>query len=54
VSFANIAQQYQQAAIAAGLSEQDTSVVMTLIERLAAVELPRVEEPISAPPLPAR
>jgi 3-hydroxyisobutyrate dehydrogenase len=54
VSFANIAQQYQQAAIAAGLSEQDTSVVMTLIERLAAVELPRVEEPISAPPLAAR
>jgi 3-hydroxyisobutyrate dehydrogenase-like beta-hydroxyacid dehydrogenase len=54
VSFANIAQQYQQAAMAAGLSEQDTSVVMTLIERTAGVELPRVEEPLPDPPLPAR
>jgi 3-hydroxyisobutyrate dehydrogenase len=53
VSFANIAQQYQQAAMAAGLSEQDTSVVMTLIERLAGVELPRLEQPIPAPPPPA-
>lgn len=54
VSFANIAQQYQQAAMAAGLSEQDTSVVMTLIERLAGVELPRVEAPIPTAPPPAR
>jgi 3-hydroxyisobutyrate dehydrogenase-like beta-hydroxyacid dehydrogenase len=54
VSFANIAQQYQQAAMAAGLSDQDTSVVMTLIERLAGVELPRVEAPIPAPSPPAR
>lgn len=54
VSFANIAQQYQQAAIAAGLSEQDTSVAMTLIERLAAVELPRLEPPIPADPPAAR
>jgi 3-hydroxyisobutyrate dehydrogenase len=54
VSFANTAQQYQQAAMAAGLSEQDTSVVMTLIERLAGVELPRIEQPLAAPPPPAR
>jgi 3-hydroxyisobutyrate dehydrogenase len=40
VSFANLAQRYQQAALAAGLGEQDTSVVLTVIERLAAVEVP--------------
>src|SRR5213083_2033555 len=39
-SFANVAQRYQQAAMAAGLSEQDTSVVMTIIERLSAIEVP--------------
>jgi 3-hydroxyisobutyrate dehydrogenase len=50
VSFANVAQQYQQMAIAAGLAEQDTSVVMTLIERLAAVEVSRPAQPISPPP----
>ena len=54
VSFANVAQQYQQMAIAAGLAEQDTSVVMTIIERLAAVEVSRPEQPISPPPAPAR
>lgn len=54
VSFANIAQQYQQAAMAAGLSEHDTSVAMTIIERLAGIELPRVEQPIPASPPPAR
>jgi 3-hydroxyisobutyrate dehydrogenase len=54
VSFANVAQQYQQMAIAAGLAEQDTSVVMTIIERLAAVEISRPEQPISPPPAPAR
>jgi 3-hydroxyisobutyrate dehydrogenase len=54
VSFANVAQQYQQMAIAAGLAEQDTSVVMTIIERLAAVEVSRLEQPISPPPAPAR
>jgi 3-hydroxyisobutyrate dehydrogenase len=54
VSFANVAQQYQQMAIAAGLAEQDTSVVMTLIERLAAVEVSRPEQPVSPPPAPAR
>lgn len=37
VSFANIAQRYQQAALAAGLGEQDTSVIFTLIERLAGI-----------------
>lgn len=37
VSFSNIAQRYQQAALAAGLGEQDTSVIYTIIERLAAV-----------------
>jgi 3-hydroxyisobutyrate dehydrogenase len=54
VSFANVAQQYQQMAIAAGLAEQDTSVVMTIIERLAGVEVSRPEQPIAAPPAPAR
>jgi len=39
VSFANVAQRYQQAALAAGLGEQDTSVVMTVIERLSAVKV---------------
>ena len=37
VSFSNVAQRYEQMALAAGLGEQDTSVVMTVIERLAAV-----------------
>jgi 3-hydroxyisobutyrate dehydrogenase-like beta-hydroxyacid dehydrogenase len=41
VSFANIAQRYQQAALAAGLGEKDTSVVFTLIERLAGMEPPK-------------
>jgi 2-hydroxymethylglutarate dehydrogenase len=54
VSFANVAQQYQQMAIAAGLAEQDTSVVMTIIERLAAVEVSRPEQPRSPQPAPAR
>ena len=54
VSFANVAQQYQQMAIAAGLAEQDTSVVMTIIERLAAMQVSRPEEPVSPPPAPAR
>jgi 3-hydroxyisobutyrate dehydrogenase len=54
VSFANVAQQYQQMAIAAGLAEQDTSVVMTIIERLAAMQVSRPEEPVSPTPAPAR
>jgi 3-hydroxyisobutyrate dehydrogenase-like beta-hydroxyacid dehydrogenase len=44
ISFANVAQRYQQAAMAAGLAEQDTSVVMTIIERLAAVTVSRARE----------
>jgi 3-hydroxyisobutyrate dehydrogenase len=39
VSFANVAQRYQQAAMAAGLSEQDTTAAMLVIERLACVEV---------------
>ena len=39
VSFSNVAQRYQQAAMAAGLADQDTSVAMTVIERLAAIEV---------------
>lgn len=54
VSFSNVAQQYQQAAIAAGLADQDTSVVMTIIERLAAVEVGRAEQPVAPPSSPAR
>jgi 3-hydroxyisobutyrate dehydrogenase len=41
VSFANVAQRYQQAALAAGLGELDTSAVVQIIERLAAIEIPR-------------
>jgi 3-hydroxyisobutyrate dehydrogenase len=52
--FGNIAQQYQQAALAAGLGEQDTSVVMTIIEQLAGVEVRSLEEPVAPLPLPAR
>src|SRR6266508_2853372 len=39
VSFANVAQRYQQTEVAAGLGEQDTSVIMTVIERLAVVKV---------------
>src|SRR5499426_538310 len=39
VSFSNVAQRYQQAAMAAGLADHDTSVAVTIIERLAAVEV---------------
>ena len=37
VSFANDAQRYQQAALAAGLGDKDTSVIFTVIERLAGM-----------------
>src|SRR6267378_526068 len=37
-SFSNVAQRYQQAAMAAGLADQDTSVALTIIEKLAALE----------------
>jgi len=40
VTFSHLAQHYQQAALAAGLGEQDTSVVFTLIERLAGMKAP--------------
>src|SRR5205807_9107041 len=43
VSFSNVAQRYQQAALAAGLAEKDTTVVMTIIEKLAALEVPRAK-----------
>jgi 2-hydroxymethylglutarate dehydrogenase len=38
ISFANVAQRYQQAALAAGLGDQDTSVAVTIIEKLAGLE----------------
>jgi 3-hydroxyisobutyrate dehydrogenase-like beta-hydroxyacid dehydrogenase len=38
VSFANVAQRYQQAALAAGLADQDTSVAVTIIEKLAGLD----------------
>ena len=37
VSFSNMAQHYQQAALAAGLGEKDTSVIFTLIEQRSAL-----------------
>jgi len=49
VSFSNVAQRYQQAAMAAGLADQDTSVAVTIIERLAAVEVSRPAQPGSPP-----
>jgi 3-hydroxyisobutyrate dehydrogenase-like beta-hydroxyacid dehydrogenase len=45
VSFSNVAQRYQQAAMAAGLEDQDTSVAVTIIERLAAVEVSKPGSP---------
>jgi 3-hydroxyisobutyrate dehydrogenase-like beta-hydroxyacid dehydrogenase len=38
VSFANVAQRYQQAALAAGLAEEDTTSAFKVIARLAALE----------------
>ena len=38
ISFANVAQRYQQAALAAGLGDQDTSVAVIIIEKLAGLE----------------
>ena len=38
-SFANVAQQYEQAALAAGFADQDTSAVVQIIERLAASQV---------------
>jgi 3-hydroxyisobutyrate dehydrogenase-like beta-hydroxyacid dehydrogenase len=45
VSSSNVAQRYQQAAMAAGLEDQDTSVAVTIIERLAAVEVSKPGSP---------
>jgi 3-hydroxyisobutyrate dehydrogenase len=39
VSFSNVAQRYEQAALAAGLGEQDTTSVLQIIERLAAFQV---------------
>jgi 3-hydroxyisobutyrate dehydrogenase len=41
VSFSTNAQRYEQMALAAGLGEQDTSVVMTIIEQLSATKVPQ-------------
>lgn len=41
VSFANVAQQYEQMALAAGLGDHDTSGVMLIIERLSALDAAR-------------
>jgi 3-hydroxyisobutyrate dehydrogenase-like beta-hydroxyacid dehydrogenase len=37
VSFSNVAQRYQQTALAAGLGEKDTTVVFTIVEQLAGL-----------------
>lgn len=37
VSFSNMAQHYQQAALAAGLGEKDTSVIFTVVEQRAGI-----------------
>jgi 3-hydroxyisobutyrate dehydrogenase len=47
VSFANVAQRYQQAAMAAGFADQDTTAAMMIIERLAAVVVPMGNPPAS-------
>src|SRR3989454_4376463 len=39
VSFSNVAQRYQQAAMAAGLADHDTSAAVLIIERLAASQV---------------
>jgi 2-hydroxymethylglutarate dehydrogenase len=44
VSFSNNAQRYEQMALAAGLGEQDTSVVMTIIVRLSATQVPQTKQ----------
>src|SRR6266704_1395834 len=41
VSFSNVAQRYEQAAMAAGLADKQTSVAFTPIHKLAAVKVPR-------------
>jgi 3-hydroxyisobutyrate dehydrogenase-like beta-hydroxyacid dehydrogenase len=41
VSFSNVAQRYQQAAMAAGLADKDTSSAVQIVERLANFEMPK-------------
>ena len=41
VSFSNVAQRYQQAAMAAGLADHDTSAALMVIEQLAAFQIPK-------------
>ena len=50
VSFANVAQRYQQAAMAAGLADHDTSSAVTVIERLAAIEIKASGQPATPRP----
>ncbi len=50
VSFAQVAQRYQQAALAAGLGDHDTSAALTVIERLAAVEVSAARREAEAAP----
>jgi 3-hydroxyisobutyrate dehydrogenase len=45
MTFANAAQRYQQAALAAGLSDKDTSVVVTIVEKLANFTMPKGAAP---------
>ena len=45
MTFANAAQRYQQAALAAGLSDKDTSVVVTIVEKLANFTMPKGSAP---------
>jgi 3-hydroxyisobutyrate dehydrogenase len=44
VSFSNVAQRYQQAGLAAGLADMDTSAVVQIIERLAAVQVSKADQ----------
>jgi 3-hydroxyisobutyrate dehydrogenase len=45
MTFANAAQRYQQAALAAGLTDKDTSVVVTIVEKLANFTMPKGAAP---------
>jgi 3-hydroxyisobutyrate dehydrogenase-like beta-hydroxyacid dehydrogenase len=41
VSLSNVAQRYQQAALAAGFGEKDASIVFTIVEQLAGITPPK-------------
>ena len=45
VSFSNVAQRYQQAAMAAGLADKDTSAAVQIVEKLANFEMPKGTTP---------